>query len=321
MPESILASTGGRVARMRQEVREGLARSQKELPPKYFYDGRGCELFEEITRLPEYYLTRLERSLLARWMPAWIPRLAPRSLVELGAGSADKTRIVLDAMRRVSEDTRYVPVDVSAEFLDMVAERLATEYPELSVLPVVGDFTERLTLPTALPRPALQAFLGSTIGNFDDPEAARILRRIRDAMTRGDALLLGVDLDKDPALIEAAYNDAAGVTAEFNRNMLHVLNRELGADFDPEAFEHRAFYDPDGRRIEMHLVAARPLLATVPGVGTVHLRRGESIRTEISCKYDRPRVEALCAAARLRIQEWAADPGGLYALVLAVPVA
>ena len=320
MTESIVSRELARQAQMLHDVRSGMSRPQKELPPKYFYDTRGSELFEEITRLPEYYLTRVERSLLERLMPEWIAALAPRALIELGAGSAVKTRIILDAMLAARPDVAYVPVDVSADFLESVAESLQAEYPEFDVRPTVGDFTERLVLPDELPRPAVHALIGSTIGNFDDDEAQTILRRIRGAMGRHDSLLLGVDLQKDPAVIERAYNDAAGVTAEFNLNMLRVLNRELGANFPLDAFEHRAFYNTRAHRIEMHLDATRPMTVRIPGAGTYVLGPGESIRTEISCKYDRARVEKLCAAASMRIVEWATDDDGLYAIVLIGPV-
>ena len=306
-------------ARMLEEIREGLSRPQKELSPKYFYDTRGSELFEEITRLPEYYLTRTERGLLERWMPEWMAGLRPRSLVELGAGSAVKTRIVLSAMRAAGGGEAYVPVDVSADFLEETAAAVRREYPGLRVVPAVADIGEVLHLPRGLPGPVVHAFLGSTIGNFAPGEAAALLARVRGEMRPGDRFLMGVDLRKDPARIEAAYNDAAGVTAEFNRNMLRVLNRRVGADFRPEAFEHRAFYHPGEHRIEMHLVSARPQRVHVPGAGVFGLRAGESIRTEISCKHDRASVAALFAAAGLEVREWETDAEGLYALVLGAP--
>lgn len=304
-------------AGMLAELRDGLSRPQKELPPKYFYDERGSELFEEITRLPEYYLTRTERALLERWMPAWIGNLRPRALVELGAGSAEKTRIVLDAIVSAVGAAAYVPVDVSADFLEATALRLTADYPTLRVVPVVADMTAEFALPAGLPGPTLHAFLGSTIGNFAPDEAVALLRGVRARMRPGDAFLMGVDQRKDPAVIEAAYNDAAGVTAEFNRNMLRVLNALAGADFDPEAFEHRAFYHRDLHRIEMHLDARTPQVVAIPGVGEVRIAAGESIRTEISCKHDRASVEAMLAAAGMRLAEWETDSDGLYAILLA----
>jgi L-histidine N-alpha-methyltransferase len=306
--------------RMLAEVAAGLSAPQKELPPKYFYDHRGSELFEEITRLPEYYLTRAERALLERWMPRLIPSLGTKALVELGAGSAGKTHIILDAMRAAGTAELYVPIDVSAAFLRETAERLRRGYPGLTVTPAVADISEELSVPCALPSPALFIFLGSTIGNFYPPAAIRLLARVRGAMRSGDRFLIGADLRKDPAVIEAAYNDAMGVTAEFNRNMLRVLNHELGADFDPEAFEHRAFYDSIAHRIEMHLVSTEPQTVTVPGIGEIEFAGGESLRTEISCKHDRESVAALFEPAGFRIEAWRTDPEGLFALVVGAPI-
>jgi L-histidine N-alpha-methyltransferase len=276
-------------------------------------------LFEEITRLPEYYLTRAERTILRDRVPSLVRSLGPRTLVELGAGSAEKTRIILDAMRATGRLELYVPVDVSEEFLEETAARLRDRYADVRVVPWIADIGAPFELPRRMPRPALFAFLGSTIGNFDEASAVRLLRHVRHAMLPGDHLLLGADLVKEPARIEAAYNDARGVTAEFNRNVLHVLNRELGADFDPEAFEHRAFFDGREQRIEMHLVADRDQAVRVPGVGLVRFRAGESIRTEISCKYDRERLTEMLASAGLQLGTWMTDPEERFALVLASP--
>ena len=306
-------------AELLRDVAGGLSRPQKELPPKYFYDRRGSELFDEITRLPEYYLTRTERALLECWSTSLMLSLRPAALVELGAGSADKTRLLLDAMLYAGTGERYVPIDVSAEFLDETASRLREEYPALGVEPVVGDIAEPLALDADLPSPALFAFLGSTIGNFDPTGARRLLRNIADAMRPGDRFLLGADLRKDPAIIERAYNDARGVTAEFNRNVLRVLNRELGADFDVSRFEHRAFYDRSLHRIEMHLVSIGDQRVHVPDVGEVHFSGGESIRTEISCKYDRAALDESLGAAGLTIERWITDAASAYALVLVSP--
>ncbi|MGH7580180.1 MAG: L-histidine N(alpha)-methyltransferase [Gemmatimonadales bacterium] len=305
--------------RILAEVAEGLTSPQKELSPKYFYDQRGSELFEEITRLEEYYPTRTERALLEAWMPSLIRRLGSRSLVELGAGSAEKSRVILDAMRAAGTAELYVPIDVSATFLSRAAARLRREYPRMLVEPAIADISEELNVPRRVPRPALYAFLGSTIGNFYPPAAIRLLGRVRAAMEPGDRYLMGVDLRKDVARIEAAYNDPGGVTAEFNRNMLRVLNHELGADFDPAAFDHLAFYEPVAHRIEMHLVSRRPQLVTVPGVGTIAFDAGESLRTEISCKHDRESVAQLFEAAGLEIEAWRSDPESLFALVVGAP--
>ncbi len=289
------------------------------MPSKLFYDQRGSELFEEITRLPEYYLTRAEQALLESHAPEWIAALCPRALVELGAGSAAKTRVILDAMRTECSGDTYVPVDINPEFLEGTAAGLRREYPGLRVVPVSADFTRSVVLPPSLPRPALLTFLGSTIGNFTTTEAADLLRRVRGAMHTGDRFLLGTDLRKDVAVLEAAYNDSRGITAEFNLNMLRVLNRDFGADFDAESFRHRAIYDQREHRIEMHLVSTRSQTIHIPGVGDVELREGETIRTEISCKYDRPSVVELFAASGLEMLEWREDPDGLFALSMAAP--
>jgi L-histidine Nalpha-methyltransferase len=302
--------------RMLAEVAAGLSAPQKELLPKYFYDHRGSELFEEITRLPEYYPTRTERVLLAAWMPTLIPQLGTRALIELGAGSAEKSRIIISAMRSAGKAELYVPIDVSASFLNQTAAQLRREYPGLCVEPAVADIAEEFDRPRKLPHPALYAFLGGTIGNFYPPAAIRLLSRVRAAMDPEDRFLLGVDLRKDVSRIEAAYNDSEGVTAAFNRNMLLVLNHELGSNFDVAAFEHRAFYEPTNHRIEMHLVSMVEQEVRVPGVGLVHFAEGESIRTEISCKHDRESVAELFRASGLRMDIWRPDPEALFALVV-----
>jgi L-histidine N-alpha-methyltransferase len=282
-----------------------------------FYDQRGSELFEAITELPEYYLTRAEQALLESHARGWIDTIRPRALVELGAGSAAKTRVILDAMRAEGSGASYVPMDISAGFLEQTAVELRREYPGLRVVPVSADFTRSVALPPSLPRPALLTFLGSTIGNFTAPEAVALLRRVRDAMAGGDRFLLGTDLRKDVAVLEAAYNDSRGVTAEFNLNVLRVLNRDFGADFNLDDFRHRAVYDQGEQRIEMHLLALNQQTVHIPRVGDVALREGETIRTEISCKYDRASVTEMVAAAGLELVEWVESPGGVFALSLA----
>ncbi len=304
---------------MLAEVASGLSAPQKELSPKYFYDHRGSEIFEEITRLPEYYQTRTERVILEAWMPELIPALGTRALVELGAGSAEKSRIILTAMQAAGTAELYVPIDVSASFLNQTAARLRREYPGLAVEPVVADIVEEVSRPAGLPEPAMYAFLGGTIGNFYPPAAIRLLSRVRAAMAAGDRLLLGVDLRKDIGRIEQAYNDAQGVTAAFNRNMLLVLNHELGSDFDPDTFEHQAFYETTNHRIEMHLISILDQDVSIPGIGLVPFVRGESIRTEISCKHDRQSVAELFVAAGLEIEVWRPDPDALFALVIGAP--
>ena len=303
-----------------EEVREGLSRPQKELSPKFFYDERGSQLFEEITRLPEYYLTRAEREILVAHAGDIATDTRAATLVELGAGSAAKTRILIDAMRARRREVMYVPIDVSGEFLDATADALRDEYPTLRVEPVIADITGPIELPARLPEPLLFALLGSTIGNFEPSDAAALLRGVRAAMRHDDHFLLGADLRKDPRVLVAAYDDAQGVTAEFNRNVLRVLNAELGADFVPERFAHRAVYDASEHRIEMYLDSIGPQDVHIPEMPTVTFRDGESIRTEISCKYDRASVDAMCDAAGLRVAQWLTDANRRFALALLQPV-
>jgi L-histidine N-alpha-methyltransferase len=304
-----------RPAGLARDVKEGLSQPQKQLDPKYFYDDRGSALFERITALDEYYLTRTERSILIGEIPRIVAKMSPRSVVELGAGSAAKTRIILDALAR-KDGGVYVPVDVSEEFLERTARSLRTEYPSLMIKAAVSDFTSELRIPP-LPHPTLILFLGSTIGNFEHPAAIQVLQRIRALMRDGDRFLLGTDLRKDVATIERAYNDSAGVTAEFNRNILSVLNRALDANFDPMSFDHSAFYDSDRHRIEMHLVSRRAQTVTAPDLGVIQLEKGESIRSELSYKYDRPLVESLFAEAGLDLEDWMTDEKEYFALALA----
>ena len=300
---------------MLAEVREGLSRPQKELSPKYFYDKAGSLLFEEITRLPEYYLTGAERELLLQCTQWFVTSTGSKTLVEFGAGSAAKTRILLDGMLRAGTGCTYMPIDVSASTLAETAGTLRIRYPELRIMPVNADITRDFRLPKH-DGPVLFALLGSTIGNFDEMNATRLLRRIRGQMEPLDSFLLGVDLRKSTRELEAAYNDVQGVTARFNRNILQVLNRELGADFDLTAFSHRAFYDEHLHRIEMHLVSARDQVVTIPEIGRIPLTRGETIRSEISCKYDRAAVQVLFEAAGLELEEWHTDEHQRFALVL-----
>ena len=307
---------------MLAEVVAGLRRPEKRISSKYHYDEVGSELFERITRLDEYYPTRTERALLERWMPVWVGELRPRSLVELGAGSADKSRIILDAMVRHTPDALYVPVDVSGDFLYAVADRLSEEYDELTVQPAVADMTADFVVGTALSEPSWVALLGSTLGNFAPTGATRLLRRVAQELRGGDRFLLGVDLRPGPGKsrerLELAYNDASGVTEEFSRNILRVLNRELGSDFDLAAFRYVSFYSPDEGRIETYQESTRNQVVRFPDGSRIELAAGERIRTEISAKYDRATVEELFANAGLAIDRWVEDERGYYALVLGV---
>jgi L-histidine N-alpha-methyltransferase len=302
------------------DVEAGFSRTPRELPPKYFYDQRGSELFEEITRLPEYYLTRAEREILVTRADDIVSSVRPRTLVELGAGSAAKTRILIAAMRAQVDDVTYMPVDVSRDFLEETRAALLREDRGLRVEPIVADIGAPLDLPPGVEPPVLFVFLGSTIGNFDSPEAVGLLKRIRAQLGLGDRLLLGTDLRKDANTLNAAYNDAQGVTAEFNRNMLRVLNAELGANFDPERFEHRAVYNEAQHRIEMYLRSSAVQLVRVPGMAPIVFHDGEVIRTELSHKYDRPAVSALAAAACLRVERWMTDSLERFALSILEPV-
>jgi L-histidine N-alpha-methyltransferase len=304
---------------MLADVRDGLSRRPRELSPKYFYDERGSRLFEEITRLPEYYLTRAEREILLARSRQIVETTEARTLVELGAGSAAKTRILLAAMHEYATSVTYVPIDVSEEFLEQTRDALEREVPWLRVEPVVADINVAIDLPPIIDAPVLFAFLGSTIGNFDTPSAGALLRRIADHMCPNDRLLLGTDLRKDPRILDAAYNDSAGVTAEFNRNMLRVLNAELGADFSPDCFAHRALYNEAEHRIEMYLHAVGAQTVNIPGLAPIAFADGEAIRTELSFKYDRSAVEALASAAGLSVSDWFVDGQSRFALSLLEP--
>jgi L-histidine N-alpha-methyltransferase len=314
-----------RLRTLAEDVRRGLTAARKALPPKYFYDAAGSALFDRITALPEYYLTRAEARLLAEVGPALMREAAPRDLVEIGPGSAGKTRRLLDALDGAARDgggpaVRYVPIDVDRGLLETVGRRLTAEYPFLHVHAIVGDFERHLGRVPPRVGPRLVLFLGSTIGNLEPVDRVRVLRDIRALLAPGDRLLLGVDLVKDTARLEAAYNDAAGVTREFNRNILHVVNRELGADFRPGAFRHLAFYDPAARRIEMHLVATAPQEVRLGALGvTIRLAAGESIWTESSYKFTRDDLAAALEAAGLRLAAWHAGADGEFGLAVAVP--
>ncbi len=300
-----------------EELRAGLLASPRRIPSKHFYDRRGSALFERITELPEYYLTRAERALLEHSADEIAAATEAEELVELGSGAATKTRLLLDAMARRGCLRLYVPVDVSESEVRRVALELVGEYPGLRVHGMVADFTRHLDdIPPGDPR--LVILLGSTVGNYARDPAVALLRQIARPMAAGDFFLLGADLVKDPAVIEAAYNDAAGVTAEFNRNILRVVNRLASADFDPAAFRHQARYDRDERRIEIWLVAERRQRVRLTALDLdLELAAGEPILTELSCKYDRQQVDAMLAASGFRLAHWLTDPGQRFGLALA----
>jgi len=301
------------------DVRAGLALPLKELPPKYFYDERGSELFDRITSLPEYYPTRCERAILNRHAPDIVADSRAEELVELGSGTASKTRALLYAMAGAGSLRRYVPFDVDESVVQACAVELVELYPGLEVHGVVGDFGRDLGhVPDG--RRRLFAFLGGTIGNLYPADRARFLRDLRTAMGPEDRLVIGTDLVKDRAMLEAAYNDSEGVTAEFNRNVLRVVNEGLGADFDPEAFEHVAFFDEANSWIEMRLRANGAQLVHINGVNLeVRFADGEEIRTEISAKFTRDAVRAELRQADLQLDDFLTDDGGLFGLAMASP--
>ena len=320
MPQIDCHLTAADERTLAEDVLDGLTKPFKELAPKHFYDAYGSELFERICQLPEYYPTRTERSILQQNAAAIAEATRATEVVELGAGYATKTRVLLDALAEHGTLERYVPVDVSETTVQACADQLIAEYPGLHVHGLIGDFERHLVHLPEAPGPRLIAFLGGTIGNFLPGSRRRFLRDLRALMRPGDHLLLGTDLVKDPAVIEAAYDDPAGVTAEFNRNVLRVLNRELGANFDLGAFEHVAFFDPDHEWIEMRLRARRRQIVRVDALGlTVRFARGEDLRTEISAKFTAERLEADLRAAGLALSGWFSDPEDLFAVTLSRP--
>ena len=310
----------GSLGSMAEDVLRGLTRrGLKEIPPKYFYDTRGSALFDRITRLPEYYPTRCERAILNRRAPEIVAITRARELVELGSGTASKTRALLYAMAGAGTLERYVPVDVSEAVVQQSAAELIETYPALHVHGLVGDIEQHLDLLPSGDR-RLLVFLGGTIGNFYPDGRALFFERIRALLEPGDHLLLGVDLVKDVDRLEAAYNDADGVTAEFNRNVLHAINRDLGADFDPEAFDHVAFFDAHSSWIEMRLRAEGEQRIRVSACDLdVTIDDGEEIRTEISTKFTPAGLASELSAADLRLESFFTDPEGLFGLSLASP--
>jgi L-histidine N-alpha-methyltransferase len=302
------------------DVRAGLTATPKTLPPKYFYDDYGSKLFDDITRLPEYYPTRTERAILVEHAPDIAARTQAATLVELGSGTSEKTRLLLDAFRDEGTLRRFVPFDVSEGTLRDAAAAVAREYPGVDVHAVVGDFERHLDrIPSGGIR--LVAFLGSTIGNLVPEQRAVFLAQIAAGLQPGDALLLGTDLVKSESRLVAAYDDNAGVTAEFNRNVLRVVNRELDATFDPDGFAHVALWNADAEWIEMRLRADGPQQVTIGRLGLdVAFAPGEELRTEISAKFRADGVARELAAAGLEVAEWWTDPRGDFALSLSFPI-
>jgi L-histidine N-alpha-methyltransferase len=300
-----------------EDVLDGLTRPAKELPSKHFYDAHGSELFERICELPEYYPTRTERLILETVAAEVVERTRASELVELGAGYATKTRVLLDAMAAAGTLVSYVPLDVSEATVLACAAQLVEEYDGLQVRGVVGDFERHLD---ALPEPAgprIVALLGGTIGNFLPGSRRRFLRSLRRQLRPEDRLLLGADLVKDPRVIEAAYDDSMGVTAAFNRNILRVCNRELGADFDLDLFEHVAFYHRRHQWIEMRLRAVDHCTVNLKAIDLqVAFAAREEMRTELSVKFTRERLEADLQAAGLALDSFHADPQRLFSVSL-----
>jgi L-histidine N-alpha-methyltransferase len=312
-----------RAASLRADALAGLTASPKTLPPKWFYDAQGSALFEKITELPEYYPTRAERSILRAVAPEIAAVTGAATLVELGSGSSEKTRLLLSALRDAGTLGGYVPVDVSESAVVAAGDALAADYPGLAVHAVVADFEQYLGVPSddeAGAGPRLVAFLGSTIGNMVPAERATFLGRVRAQLRPGDAFLLGTDLVKDPAVLVAAYDDSAGVTAAFNKNVLSVLNAELGADFDLDAFDHVAAWNSASEWIEMRLRAASAQTVRVRDLGlTVEFTAGEEMRTEVSAKFRADGVRAELAAAGLALRSWWTDEAGQFGLSVSVP--
>jgi dimethylhistidine N-methyltransferase len=301
------------------DVAGGLTAAPRTLPPKWFYDKRGSDLFEQITKLPEYYPTRAEQEILVRRAPEIAAATRAATLIELGSGSSRKTRLLLDALTAGGTLRRYAPLDVSASALEAAGRAICADYPGLEVAATVADFEGGIPLSDE-PGPRLLAFLGSTIGNFDGPQRAAFYRTLTRSLSSDDMLLLGADLVKDPQVLIRAYDDAAGVTAEFDKNVLHVLNRELGADFDPDAFDHVAVWNAEDERMEMHLRARAAQTVKIPDLDlSVDLAAGEDLRTELSCKFRRESLTAELHAGGFTVRHWWTDDAARFALLLAVP--
>ena len=315
----VLPQRGRYLDALRADVRAGLTAVPKTLPPKYFYDARGSELFDEITRLPEYYLTRAETSILQRHSADIAAMSRCESLVELGSGTSAKTRLLLRALLDGETLREFVPFDVDPAVLTEASDALAAEFPGLAIAPFVGDFEHDIGSIPARGRRTI-AFIGSTIGNLEPGVRARFLAQVGAALRPGDTFLLGTDLVKDVGRLLRAYDDAAGVTAAFNRNVLVVVNRELDADFDVDEFRHVALWDAENEWIEMRLRADRAQQVTINDLDlVVSFAAGEEVRTEISAKFRRENIEAELAAAGMRTRQFWTDPDRDFGLLLAQP--
>lgn len=299
--------------RLAHDVIDGLRKSPKQVSPVWFYDEEGSNLFDSICELPEYYLTRTEMQIMRDHAGEMAQAIGPQAaLIEFGSGSSDKTRILLDKLESLA---CYVPIDISRDYLFETAGMLARDYPSLRIVPVCADFTQPFDLPVhiAAAHRRVVYFPGSTLGNFETEAAQRVLTTMRTIIGRTGAVLIGIDLRKDPTVLQRAYNDSAGVTAEFNLNALRHMNRELGADFDVDAFEHSALWVENLSRIEMHLVSKRDQDIHV-GEETIHIERGEHLRTECCHKYTLEGFAQLAATADLAVTRVWTDPGRKFSV-------
>ena len=309
------------LAGLRADVTAGLAAPPRTLSPKWFYDERGSELFEQITALPEYYLTRAEYEILTGHAAEIAEACGARTLVELGSGSSRKTRVLLDALLGAGTLERYVPVDVSSSALEAAGEALCAEYPKLRVAATVTDFEKDLVLSEDDPAPRMLAFLGSTIGNFDPEQRRGLYAAFRAALRPDDSLLLGADLVKDEAVLVPAYNDSLGITAAFNKNVLAVINRDLNADFRLDDFDHSAVWNAEDERIEMYLRSSTAQTVKIRALDlVVDFAADEEVRTELSCKFRRPSLTAELEAEGFAVSRWWTDRAERFALLLARPV-
>ena len=300
-----------------EDIRLGLTGSPKWLPSRLFYDSAGSALFEHITELPEYYLTRVEQGLLASLADELMARACPEEVIELGSGSSAKISSLLNTPSATEHLTRYVPFDVNRETVQSAINALANRYPLLQIRGIVGNFEKHLEYMPPRIGSRLIIFLGSTMGNLDPLPRHQMLLQLKNQLAPGDRLLLGLDLIKDQSVLEAAYNDTQGITAEFNRNILRVINRSFHSDFQPEAFRHSAYYNREANRIEMHLSPASPQTVNLTDLNlTIRIQADETIWTENSYKFTRGSTEAMLEEAGLHLDRWYTDSNQMFALAL-----